>query len=216
MEKMTGTIIKPYSVSIPIKNLLNWLIKYKNIFVIFWMIGCLVFVFYGWKLGVFTSTEKMEMFLNRYGIFAPIIFVLFQLVQVVIPILPGGIGCVFGVMFFGAVNGFIFNYIGICLGSIIAFALGRSYGKNFVKKMTGQKFYDKYNKYLDAKHGFNKFLAICIFLPIAPDDFLCYLAGISEISYKKFLAIILLGKPGSIFLYSIGLDAILHIVLKYF
>jgi len=35
MEKMTGTIIKPYSVSIPIKNLLNWLIKYKNIFVIF-------------------------------------------------------------------------------------------------------------------------------------------------------------------------------------
>lgn len=216
MSKVTVSIPKTYTINIPFKNSLNWIIKYKSIFVILGFVGMLGFVFYGWKLGIFTSTEQMELFLNKFGLFAPIVFVLFQLVQVVIPILPGGAGCVFGVMFFGAFNGFIYNYIGICLGSIIAFALGRSYGKNFVKSMTGDKFYGKYSKYLDAKHGFNKILAICIFLPVAPDDFLCYLAGISEISYKKFITIILLGKPGAIFLYSMGLNAIIQFVLEHF
>ena len=42
-----------------------------------------------------------------------------------------------------------------------------------------------------------------IVLPGLPDDLLCYIAGLSNISFKKFLAIIVLGKPLTLILYSV-------------
>ena len=52
---------------------------------------------------------------------------------------------------------------------------------------------------------FDKFFAVAIFFPCAPDDFLCMLAGLTKMSWKRFSAIILLGKPGSIAIYSLAL-----------
>ncbi|MBU5464583.1 VTT domain-containing protein [Anaerotignum sp. MSJ-24] len=152
----------------------------------------------------------MELFLNSCGIFAPLFFVFIQAVQVIIPILPGAVGCVYGVMFWGPLKGFIFNYIGICIGSIGAFLIARRFGQRLVIQMTGEKFYDKYSKYLEMENRFEKIFALLIFLPVAPDDFLCYLAGISKMDLKKFVTIILLGKPAAIFLYSMGLNTVLQ------
>lgn len=53
---------------------------------------------------------------------------------------------------------------------------------------------------------FDKLFALAIFLPIAPDDFLCYLAGTTAMTWKKFTAIIVLGKPFAILLYSLLLS----------
>ena len=50
-------------------------------------------------------------------------FVAFQVVQVVVPMLPGGLGCLVGVVLFGPVMGFVYNYVGICIGSLLAFAV---------------------------------------------------------------------------------------------
>ena len=46
--------------------------------------------------------------------------------------------------------------------------------------------------------GLTPLLHLAIFFPVAPDDFLCYLAGLTRMSLKKFSAIIFLGKPASI------------------
>ncbi len=105
---------------------MNWICKQKR-----WIsIGCFlitgVFVVFGCQSGIFTDTQKMQAFLERAGVLAPLVFMAIQAVQVVIPILPGAIGCVFGVVFFGAVKGFFYNYIGICIGSVAAFLLARS------------------------------------------------------------------------------------------
>ena len=43
---------------------------------------------------------------------------------------------------------------------------------------------------------------------MAPDDFLCYLAGTTSMTWRRFTAIILLGKPLSIALYSLGLTVL--------
>ena len=68
----------------------------------------------------------MQQFVNRFGMIGALIFVLIQIVQVVFPIIPGGISCLAGVLLFGAVSGFFYNYIGICVGSCIAFGIARS------------------------------------------------------------------------------------------
>jgi len=166
------------------------------------------FIIYGISNHLFSSQESLKNFLEFFGVWAPIIFILFQIVQVIFPILPGGIGCIAGIIFFGPVVGTIYNYIGICLGSFAAFYLSRKLGSDFVKSITKHKLFGKYKYLIEENSKFDKWFAMAIFFPLAPDDFLCYLAGLTKITYRKFASIILLGKPFGIIAYTFGLNFI--------
>lgn len=182
------------------------------------VVGLLItvaFFVYGIQMNLFTSQTALQTFLQQFGWFAPIVFIIFQAVQVVLPISPGAIGCVAGILIFGSVQGFIYNYIGICIGSIAAFLLSRQYGLNYVMNMSNKKVFNKYIGWL-KKTSFDRIFATAIFLPVAPDDFLCYIAGMSKMKLKKFVLIILLGKPFAIVMYSLILNIIVPKLLPLF
>jgi uncharacterized membrane protein YdjX (TVP38/TMEM64 family) len=161
---------------------------------------------YGYKTGVFTSFETLRSFIYQTGFWGPLIFMLIQIIQVVIPILPGGISCAYGVLLFGAAYGFVYNYVGIVIGSVFAFLLSRRLGKPFIRRLTPGRIYDKYNSWLDKSVWFEKLFALGIFLPGAPDDLLCMLAGVSGMKMNRFIIILILCKPAALFLYSMGLS----------
>lgn len=169
------------------------------------VIAMIAFSIYGIQQGLFTDREKMEAFVGQMGILGPLLFVLIQIVQVVIPIIPGGISCAVGVVLFGAWYGLLYNYIGIVIGSFINFYLARRYGRCFVQAFVKEETYEKYASWLEKGKKFDRFFAMAIFFPCAPDDFLCLLAGLTRMSWKKFGTIILLGKPASIAMYSLAL-----------
>ena len=195
-------------------DLANWLVRHKKkIEIIGWLLMAAAIVA-GLISGIFFDTAKMEALLLKCGFWAPIVFMAIQALQVVIPILPGAVGCAFGVVFFGNMMGFVYNYIGICIGSVLAFLLARKCGAALVKGITGARFYDKYNHFLENDRKFERIFAILIFLPVAPDDFLCYLAGVSRMTLRRFTVIILLGKPMAIYLYSTALYHILGQAIK--
>lgn len=189
-------------------------ISLLDIITVLGLVMTIAFLLYGYQSKIFVSSEALHSFLRRFGIFADIIFIFIQAVQVVIPIIPGSVGCLAGVIIFGPVKGFIYNYTGICLGSVIAFLLARQYGKGFVEKVSKPGLWQKYGSWLNSEK-FDKWFAIAIFLPVAPDDFLCYLAGITKISLKKFSFIILAGKPFSIAAYSMGLNLVFTALIHY-
>ena len=164
-----------------------------------------VFAIYGMRQGLFTDRSRMEALVAKGGIFGPLLFVAIQIVQVVIPIIPGGITCAVGVVLFGAWYGLLYNYIGIVIGSFINFYLARRYGKCFVQAFVKEETYEKYAGWLEKGKKFDRFFALAIFFPCAPDDFLCLLAGLTRMSWKRFGTIILLGKPASIAMYSLAL-----------
>lgn len=153
---------------------------------------CVAFTVYGMQKGLFTSQEAMEQFLKPFGIWGPLIFVLIQVVQVVVPIIPGGVSCLGGVLLFGPLWGFIYNYVGICIGSACAFLISRRLGMKAVERAADGQKYGKYLKWME-NGTFDKWFALAIFFPAAPDDLLCFLAGVTSMSFKKFLIIILLG-----------------------
>ena len=198
------------------ESFIRLLDKHKKKILFVMTVLMIILTIIGYQKGIFNDQAKLEAFLSKCGFFAPMLFVLIQAVQVVIPILPGAIGCLYGVILWGPVEGFFLNYVGICIGSICAFLIARSFGQQFVIQMTGGKFYEKYSKYLLKENQFVKLFALLIFLPVAPDDFLCYLAGISKISVKRFTIIILLGKPAAIFLYSLGLSTVFRTIIGVF
>lgn len=182
--------------------------------VVLLLIGALIIM--GYANGIFRSQEIFKSFILDCGLAGCLIFTLYQAIQVVFPVLPGAIGCVAGVMAFGPVYGFLYNYIGICIGSAAAFFLAKRYGSGFVRKITSPGQYEKYGSWLNKGKRFEIFFIAAIVLPIAPDDFLCFLAGLTKMGYKKFMLIILLGKPVTLAAYSLaftyGLDYLLNLL----
>jgi len=186
------------------------IIQKKNYIMTIGIIFTIIFTIYGIHSGIFTSQDKMQDFLNNVGVLAPLIFVFIQIIQVVVPIIPGGISLAIGVIVFGPFYGFIYNYVGICIGSMINFILARNYGQTFIQKMISPKNYDKYICWLEKGHKFDVFFALAILLPAAPDDILCLIAGLTPMSLKRFMMIILTCKPWSIAVYSMGLTSLLQ------
>lgn len=178
------------------------------------LIACIVFSVYAINRQLFTSQEVLQAYIAGFGAMGVLVFIAFQAVQVVIPILPGGLGCLAGVLLFGPWTGFLYNYIGICAGSLAAFAISRNCGKPILYAIFNEKTIAKYEAWTGSESKFSKWFAIAIFLPVAPDDFLCYLAGTTQMSWRKFTAIILLGKPAAIALYSLGLNLILQQIVS--
>ena len=169
---------------------------------------CLLVALWGWQTGVLTSQERLRAFVASCGIAGALLFTAFQAVQVVVPILPGGLGCLVGVLLFGPVWGFAYNYVGICIGSLMAFAVARNCGKPLLGLLFSEKTIQRYSHWTEEKGRFARLFALAIFLPVAPDDFLCYLAGTTEMSWGRYIAIILLCKPFAIALYSLGLTLV--------
>ena len=162
----------------------------------------IVFVLYGLHLGIFQDKMILVNYMKKFGFWAPGFFIFLQLFQVVFPVIPGGASCFAGVLAFGPLWGFIYNYIGLVIGSAISYLLSRKYGVKLVGKLFKKETVDKYLGYIRT-NKFNKIFALGIFLPGLPDDLLCYVAGLSDMSFRKFILIILLGKPLALIMYSL-------------
>lgn len=171
----------------------------------FGLIICAILAVWAWQSGILTSQQAMSDFVKNAGFWGPALFLILQAVQVVIPILPGGISCLAGVLIFGPWLGFLFNYLGICVGSMLAFLIARHFGRPVLGCLFQHERLSRYDRRMQSRKHLSRWLAIAIFFPVAPDDLLCYLAGTTPISWKTFAAIIWLCKPFSIALYSMFL-----------
>ena len=154
------------------------------------------FVVYGIAAGLFTSQQKMEVFLRPAGLWAPLLFTALQAIQVVIPILPGGIGCLGGVLMFGPVRGFLYNYVGICLGSVAAFLLSKRYGQPFVRSVAGERTYEKYAGWLEKGNRFDTFFCTGDFLPGGAGRFSLLSGGADPHESEKVFSYYFSGKTG--------------------
>lgn len=179
----------------------------KNVITITGLTILIILAAIGAASGIFSSQERLEQFLAQAGVMAPGIFLLIQIIQVIIPILPGGVTCLIGVVVFGPVWGFVYNYAGLVIGSIISFLLIRKYGRALILKLVSEKNYNKYIGWLEKGKKFQILFAAAIFLPGFPDDVLCMLAGLSGMSFGRFTLIMLLCRPISLIGYSVGFNA---------
>ncbi len=153
--------------------------------------------------GRFDSVETFQKYVAGFGLAAPLFLVAVQAAQVILPVLPGLFGCVVGTMMFGAAGGFWCNYIGISAGSIIAFWLARKYGSGLVSRMFPGEKYEKWATWAAGSKFYTVVLFLGMVLPLFPDDYFCYFTGLTKMSTRKFVSIILLGKPWCILAYCI-------------
>ncbi|MGT2735673.1 VTT domain-containing protein [Streptococcus orisratti] len=174
-------------------------VKFFSIFSILLTIAFLVYLVRG--LDILHNPNAFAHSLRNHLLVGTLVFLLLQIIQVVIPIIPGGVTTVVGFMAFGPFLGFILNYVGIIIGSIILFALTRHFGKMFILLFIDDKAYNHYERKLFSP-TYERFFILNMLSPISPADILVMITGLSKMSYRKFILIILLAKPISILAYS--------------
>lgn len=125
------------------------------------------------------------------GIFAPIIFTIIVILEVVIAPIPGSPIYFISGIIFPPLIGALLAIIGNIIGAYLAFLLARSYGRKIVEKFITKKDLKILDKFSREKG------AITIFLlrvnPLTSTDLFSYLAGISKLNIKKFLIATTLG-----------------------
>ncbi len=149
---------------------------------------------------VFSSQDELQEYVEGYGILAPLIFLLIQIIQVIIAPIPGNVTTLAGGAIFGVWEGFLYGAIGIFVGSIIGYWLARFFGKPLVVKLVGN---ETYNKYSDTFFGRSFIVLLTVFLfPFFPDDALCLIAGVSKIKFGLFTILVVIGRTPGILLSS--------------
>ncbi|MBY5021476.1 TVP38/TMEM64 family protein [Streptococcus suis] len=160
------------------------------------------FLIWLYRIGILNDQNVLTDLIKSLGAFGSLTFLLIQIVQVVFPIIPGGVTTVVGFLVFNFWWGFFLNYIGISVGSIILFWLSRRYGKKFCLLFMSEETFYKYESKIDNKRGYEIFFIICMLSPISPADIVVMITGLTSMSYRKFITITLLCRPLSIVAYS--------------
>ena len=187
-------------------------LKWVDILSLIGLFLSLILILFAWQGGVFESRQQFVDYVHQFGNYSIVIFILLQILQLFLPFLPSAITVTAGVVLYGPVIGNIYNYIGISTGSILAFLIIRRYGEKALHKLVSESRISKYKDKMKNKKAFERFFTAVVFTPFAPDNVVCYLAGLSDMSVKKVVTVILLGKPLSIVLYSLGWTTVLELI----
>ncbi len=141
----------------------------------------------------FNDFDALRVFILDSGVWGYVIFIGLTIFQVVVLPIPEAVTIVLGVAIYGPTLSFILSVIGTVLGALISFFLGRVFGRRLCNWMFGVENTEKYASILNEK-GRLPFIIMLLF-PAFPDDMLCMIAGITDMSYGYFLLVVSLTRP---------------------
>ncbi|MBE9520875.1 MAG: TVP38/TMEM64 family protein [Proteobacteria bacterium] len=144
------------------------------------------------------GSRLRESFLS-FGDFAPLIFMVLQILQVLFAPVPGEATGILGGYLFGAWTSFFYSSIALAAGSALAFGIGHLFADAFRDRLKKTKVYRKFN-HLVFKGDF--VIPFILFLfPGFPKDTLSYLLGLSFMPFKVFIFIAAIARmPGTLVL----------------
>jgi uncharacterized membrane protein YdjX (TVP38/TMEM64 family) len=152
---------------------------------------------------LYQDKRLLKQTLKDWGILGPVFFILLQALQVIASPIPGEATGFLGGFLFGIWGGFIYSTIGLTLGSIGAFAIGRWLGAHFIRKVVSKDTWDRLGFIVEAEGAILCFIVYLI--PGLPKDIVCYLFGISPMPLWVFTLVSGLGRmPGTWVLSSQG------------
>jgi uncharacterized membrane protein YdjX (TVP38/TMEM64 family) len=158
---------------------------------------------------LYQDHQEFKKTISSYGAYAPLAYILLQVLQIVIAPIPGGAVEFLGGVLFGVKAGFIYSMIGLTLGSWLAFSLARIFEKVAVEKFVSKQTRKKFDYLVEHQGAILSFILFLI--PGFPKDALCYILGLTPMHLGIFLTISTIGRiPGTLMATLQGAKAFEH------
>ena len=139
------------------------------------------------------SPETLGEYIVRCAPWSHLAYFGIQLASVVIAPIPSNITAAAGAYLFGLWPSFLLTWGAVALGSAIVFILARVLGQKFAGQFVGEKLSERYLDVIRRKR--DVFLLLAFLFPFFPDDLLCILAGLTDISFKRFFLLVIAARP---------------------
>jgi len=129
------------------------------------------------------------------GFLAPILASVLIVVEAIIPFLPLALFVTVNFYYFGPFIGFLISWLMTCLGGYIVFKFWRTKVKDWIDGKISSKEDSKVNRLMEKLNMLSlEKLVLLITIPFAPAFLINMVAGLSDISEKKFIIALLIGK----------------------
>jgi len=197
----------------------SFLIKWKWVLLLCILVGIVCFITYqyhsrlwsqAFKLyDIYQDPHQLKKVISSFGPYAPLAFILLQVIQVVVAPIPGGAIEFLGGYLFGVSAGMLYSTIGLILGSWLAFSLARIFEKMAVEKFVSEQTRKKFDYLVEHEGVILSF--ILFLLPGFPKDALCYILGLTPMHLGICLMISTIGRiPGTLMATLQGAKAFEH------
>lgn len=176
--------------------------------VVFILFSAAVFWFVGRPMIRFArQPEQFRAWVDARGIWGKAAYVGMVFLQVLVAIIPGEPLEICGGYAFGAFWGTALCLLGAMLGSVAVFAFVRRFGQPLVEVFFPREKLDSL-RFLHSSPKRDALLWLIFTVPGTPKDLLCYFAGLTDLSWGKWLLISSVGRLPSIVTSTIGGDAL--------
>ena len=142
--------------------------------------------------------DAIDTFINTtlqgLGVWGPIVGCFFILIESMVPVLPLFVFITLNFLAFGNILGFIISWIFTCIGCFISFLLFRCKVQTWLfKRIKKEGLISEKTIDIITNLKFEQLTTI-IAIPFTPAFLVNIAAGLSKMSYKKFLGALLIGK----------------------
>ena len=176
--------------------------------VIFILFSAAVFWFVGRPMIRFArQPELFRAWVEQRGVWGKLAYVGMVLLQVLVAVIPGEPLEICGGYAFGALWGTVLCLLGALLGSVAVFAFVRRFGQPLVEVFFPREKLESL-RFLHSSPRRDALLWLIFTVPGTPKDLLCYFAGLTDLSWGKWLLISSVGRIPSIVTSTIGGDAL--------
>ena len=143
------------------------------------------------------SRDGLRDYIRSFGATSWIVFLVLQVLQVFIALIPGELVESVAGFLYGPVIGTLLCYIGIGIASSLVFFLTRKFGVKLVEVFISR---EKINslRFLNTAKKRNYLIFLIFFVPGTPKDLLTYFVGLTDIPFGTFLALSLIARFPSI------------------
>ncbi len=136
--------------------------------------------------------DQTQAFVRSFGPWAPFVFMLVQIGQVILAPIPGEATGFIGGYLFGAGPGFVYSTLSLSLGSFINFKLGRLLGRAFVRRLVPAAQLARLDR--NVRHQGALVVFLLFVFPGFPKDYLCLFLGMTAMPTKLFLIMAIVGR----------------------
>lgn len=141
-------------------------------------------------LRLFKHPDLLRQLILNTGIWAPLVTVGLQMIQVLIALLPGQVVAFVSGYVFGGLKGTIISMVGITIGSVIAFLLTRLTGRRLLKYFLHKTTFERLDDYI-LKNG-PLLLFLLLLIPNPLGDSVYYLAGLTNFPLSFFIILVII------------------------
>jgi uncharacterized membrane protein YdjX (TVP38/TMEM64 family) len=147
-------------------------------------------------LTILSDQAFVSSYVQSYGALAPLVLAFLQVLQVIVAFIPGHVFVIAGGYIYGMPLGLLFNIVCVVTASQLGFLLARWAGRPLVHRLADRETIEKWETIAEER-GF-LFFTIAFVLPVFPTDLMNFVAGLTGISSRKFLAANFLGRFPSV------------------